>query len=114
MDKKEYLESYEKLWQQYQMLDTQIKGLKSIDYDHIKTTAPVTLVDKLAKIDDIGRKMKDIELSLDSIEDLTTRTILEYRYILFYSVEDTANVMDLCISTIKRRSKQGIEELIPI
>lgn len=110
--KRKYLERYKSLMERSVFLDNDIHNIKSVDYNHIKTTAKgKSLTDKINELDKVCEDMVNIENAINSIGDLRLQTVLGYRYLLFKRTEEIAEIMHYCNATIKRDINKALDKL---
>lgn len=88
--KRAYLKNYKALCNKAEYLTNDIQGLKSIDFNHVKSTNRKTLSDKIDELDNIKKQMHDIRVVIDHA-DLPYSTVLGYKYLLFKSNDYIAN-----------------------
>ena len=110
--KRKYLERYKKLMERSIFLDNDIHSIKSVDHNHIKTTAKgKSLTDKMHELDKVCEDMANIENAIESIGNLRLQTVLGYRYLLFKRTEEIAEIMHYCDTTIKRDINKALDRL---
>lgn len=55
----------------------------------------------------------EISEAISKLEDDDLETVLIHRYILFHTIEETAEIMNYSPETIKRKQRKAIEKLTP-
>ena len=55
----------------------------------------------------------EISEAISKLKDDGLETVLIHRYILFHTIEETAEIMNYTPITIKRKQKKAIDKLIP-
>ena len=65
---------------------------------------PVTFLDALMKVDQQADDLIELDEALENMADINQRLadVVEYRYFGEMSIDDTAEVLDVSVSTVKR------------
>ena len=108
-EKQAYLNQYQKALREYKTLKSNLESTHSIDYNHVKSTVHKTLGAKIQEVDEAHKKA--IEWYLKINELIGDDIILGYRFLLGYSLEEIAEVLNYSTTTIRRRIKDSLDRL---
>lgn len=112
-EKRKWLESYQTLQDHIIYLDNRMKGIKAISYDPVeerggKGKTPIDLIQERIETEN---KMREIEDTIDNIENKHIRMVLGYRYLMMKTIEQIEEIMKKSDRWIKNRTKEGIKKI---
>lgn len=108
-EKQAYLNQYQKALREYKTLKSNLESTHSIDYNHVKSTVHKTLGAKIQEVDEAHAKAIEWYLEIDHL--IGDDIILGYRFLLGYSLEEIAEVLNYSTQTIRRRIIEGLDRL---
>lgn len=108
----EWLKSYRDMYYKVQYINNKMQGIKAISYsDEAGGGIRKTIDDYLAEKEELEVKMKKIEDAIHSIPDLKQRTVLEYKYLEFMSLEQITSIMNYSFSQTRRYFRLGVQSI---
>ena len=111
---KQYLKNYKNMLHRVEYIDNKLINVKSIRYDNTSGssyTEPKTRNDYILMKDRYLKEMSNIRASVESIDDMTLRDALFYRYIECLEVYDIAGIMDCSNASVFAYLRDAIKEL---
>lgn len=108
-EKQAYLNQYQRALKEYKILKSNLESTHSIDYNHVKSTVHKTLGAKIQEVDEAHTRVIEWYLKIDKL--IGDDIILGYRFLLGYSLEEIAEVLDYSTPTIKRRIRDSLDRL---
>lgn len=63
---------------------------------------------------ELAKVTEEISEAIDLLHDYELETVLIHRYLLFHTIEQTAELMHYSVRTVKRKQKQAIEKLCEV
>lgn len=109
-----YLKSYRNMRNRVEYINNKMINVKSIRYDDSPSgsySKPKTQNDYIMMKDKYLKEMSSIRASVESIEDMTLRDVLFYRYIECLEIYDIANIMDCSNTSVFAYLRDAIKEL---
>lgn len=109
-----YLKSYRNMCNRVEYINNKMLNVKSIRYDDSPSgsySEPKTNNDYIMMKDKYLKEMSSIRASVESIEDMTLRDVLFYRYIECLEIYDIANIMDCSNTSVFAYLRDAIKEL---
>ena len=109
-----YLKSYRNMRNRVEYINNKMINVKSIRYDDSPSgsySEPKTQNDYIMMKDKYLKEMSSIRASVESIEDMTLRDVLFYRYIECLEIYDIANIMDCSNTSVFAYMRDAIKEL---
>jgi DNA-directed RNA polymerase specialized sigma24 family protein len=109
-----YLKSYRNMRNRVEYINNKMINVKSIRYDDSPSgsySEPKTQNDYIMMKDKYLKEMSSIRASVESIEDMTLRDVLFYRYIECLEIYDIANIMDCSNTSVFAYLRDAIKEL---
>lgn len=109
-----YLKSYRNMRNRVEYINNKMINVKSIRYDDSPNgsySEPKTQNDYIMMKDKYLKEMSSIRASVESIEDMTLRDVLFYRYIECLEIYDIANIMDCSNTSVFAYLRDAIKEL---
>ena len=109
-----YLKSYRNMRNRVEYINNKMINVKSIRYDDSPSgsySEPKTQNDYIMMKDKYLKEMSSIRASVESIEDMTLRYVLFYRYIECLDIYDIANIMDCSNTSVFAYLRDAIKEL---
>lgn len=111
-EKLEWLKSYRGLHDKFTYLNNRIKNVKTASYgDDMSAGIPKTINDLIDDKNKVLEQMEDIENTIDDMENQTYSSLLAYRFLLFYSLEETGEKMAYSYQWTVKQQKKAIESL---
>lgn len=112
-EKQAYLSQYQRALREYKTLKSNLESTHSIDYNHVKSTVHKTLGAKIQEVDEAHERSheRSIEWYLKINELIGDDIILGYRFLLGYSLEEIAEVLNYSTTTVRRRIKDSLDRL---
>ena len=111
---KKYLKNYKNMMHRIEYIDNKLINVKSIPYDDSSVGSyaePKTNNDYIMMKDKYLKEMSSIRASVESIEDMTLRDVLFYRYIECLEIYDIADIMDCSNTSVFAYLRDAIKEL---
>lgn len=111
---KQYLKNYKNMMHRIEYIDNKLINVKSIPYDDSSVGSyaePKTNNDYIMMKDKYLKEMSSIRASVESIEDMTLRDVLFYRYIECLEIYDIAEIMDYSPATVRTYILDAVKEL---
>lgn len=104
-----YLSRFMRLKRKYERVDQQIKGLKSTDFNQVKTTVHKTLAERIHEKDQLYKEMIKAYHEVDSLvgDDI----ILGYLFICCYPVENIAKQLHMSKNKVKQQLYERLDKL---
>lgn len=109
-DTVDYLKKYKKDYDKCIYIRNAMTGLKAISYTE-KLGKRKTLNEYMQDLIELNKEMREIEDTIDSINDHNCRLVLGYRYLQFKTYEQIAELMNYSSMQIRRFHKKGIKML---
>lgn len=109
-----YLKSYRNMRNRVEYINNKMINVKSIRYDDSPNgsySEPKTQNDYIMMKDKYLKEMSSIRASVESIEDMTLRDVLFYRYIECLEIYDIADIMDCSNTSVFAYLRDAIKEL---
>lgn len=109
-----YLKSYRNMRNRVEYINNKMINVKSIRYDDSPSgsySEPKTQNDYIMMKDKYLKEMSSIRASVESIEDMTLRDVLFYRYIECLEIYDIADIMDCSNTSVFAYLRDAIKEL---
>lgn len=109
-----YLKSYRNMRNRVEYINNKMINVKSIPYDDSSVgsyTEPKTNNDYIMMKDKYLKEMSSIRASVESIENMTLRDVLFYRYIECLEIYDIADIMDCSNTSVFAYLRDAIKEL---
>ena len=109
-----FLKSYKSMANRVEYINNKMINVKSIPYDDSSVGSyaePKTNNDYIMMKDKYLKEMSSIRASVESIEDMTLRDVLFYRYIECLEIYDIADIMDCSNTSVFAYLRDAIKEL---
>lgn len=104
-----YLSRFEKAFEHYEYLRNEVEGLKSVDYNHVRSSVHRTLTDKIHEKDLAYNSMMKTR---KEIEDICVDNIfLDFRFVLMKSYQEIADILGCSSSTVRKKINKSLDEL---
>lgn len=108
-EKQAYLNQYQIALREYKTLKSNLESTHSINYDHVKSTVHKTLGSKIQEVEEAHERAIEWYLKIDKL--IGNDIILGYRFLLGYSLEEIAEVLNYSTGTIRRRIGDSLDRL---
>lgn len=105
-----YLKSYRNKLEQLTYVNTQILGIKAINYEPVVGTRQ-SISQLYAKKEAIFNEMEAIEKTIDTLEDPNERLVLKYVYIQLLQYDGVAEKMGFSERQVYRYRRMAINNL---
>ena len=109
-----YLRSYKNMLNRVEYIDNKLINVKSIHYDSSPVgsySEPKTKIDYIQMKDQYLKEMQDIRQSIESLNNMTYRDVLFYKYIELMNVYDIGELMEYSPGTVRRYLTEATQEL---
>ena len=108
-DKIKYLSRFIRARRKYEVLNQQLKSVESIDINKIKSTVHKSMAERIHDKDKAYEKMMMTYIEIDSI--IGDNAFLSYLFLLDYSIEDIAKVMNVSKTKATNAIFKSLDEL---
>lgn len=108
-EKIKYLSRFIRARRKYEVLNQQLKSVESIDINKIKSTVHKSMAERIHDKDKAYEKMMMTYIEIDSI--IGDNAFLSYLFLLDYSIEDIAKVMNVSKTKATNAIFKSLDEL---
>lgn len=109
-EKVQYLKSYRDKEDRITFIDNQMLGIKAINYGP-SLGGHKSINQYMAEKQGLINEMEAIEDCINSISDITARTVVGYKYLQHLTFREIAEKLGYSKSTIRDNHRKGINQL---